>query len=687
MAGKQKYRKLLEPLQIRNVRLKNRIVKSAQWFIYPEPDGSVGERIKGWYETLAKGGAGLITVEESIPDYPLGASNVPHIRLDNDRFIPGLSELASVIHKYDCPAFVQITHAGPAHNPEVSGLQPVAPSSLDPPLRPTFSVARGLEVSEIKDLVEKFAQAALRVKKAGFDGVEIHMAHYALLNAFLSRAQNKRQDEYGRESLDNRARFSVEVLRQVRELVGPDFVVGVRMCAKEWGDELGTTNEEALQFAKMFEQAGADYLQLSAYGYGSFSGAALPDMVLYPEPAEEAKLFLKRMSTGALIPEAAAIKKAVSIPVSGVGWLDYKIGERILEESKVDMVCFGRHLMADPEFPNKLADGREKDIRPCLGCNYCYHMYMLNQPVQCRMNAFAGNETEMVLKPAERRKKVMVVGAGPAGMEAAKVAAERGHDVSLYDRAREIGGLLPWAAIIKGGRTDNLNDAIEYYRTQLKRLGVKVYLGEEVNVNLVNKVHPDVVILAIGRKPVVDEILVKSGARVVSTEQLKHRAKRLVELLGPRIISALTKVFLPIGEKVVVVGGDLAGLETAEFLAKRGRQVTIVDEAEQLGEGMLIPWLIRIIPWMEAKNIGTFTGVKYEEITSKGITITTKDSQRKTIEADTIIVITRYEKNTDLYQALEGILPELHLIGDAKSDQPGYIVGAIHDGARAGLAI
>lgn len=688
MAKRAKFKKLFEPLQIRNVTLKNRIVKPAQSVNYVNPDGSIGERIKGFYKILAKGGVGLITVEQSTVDYPLGDRNQPHIRVDNDKFISGLSELATVIQKHGCPAFVQIYHAGPAHNPQVSGLQPIAPSSLDPPDPMCTAVAREMTVAEIKEVVEKFAQGALRVKKAGFKGVEIHMAHYWLVNAFLSRCQNKRQDEYGCQSLENRARFPIEILQRTRELVGPDFVIGVRMNGKEWGDKLGTSNEEAIEFAKIFEKAGADYLQVSAYGYGAFVDSYCPDFVTYPEPAEIAKSFVKRIPAGALIPEAAAIKKAVSIPVSGVGRLDAEIGEKILEEGKVDLVCLGRRLIADPELPKKLAEGREEDIRPCLGCSHCFHCMRTWQPVQCRMNAFMGNETEMVMKAAEQKKKVMVVGAGPAGLEAAKIAAERGHEVTIYDKEHTIGGLLPMAILVKGcSEPDDLTPALRYYKTQLKKLGVKVHLGKEADVDLVNKIGPDVVILATGAKAVNFDIPVTKGAHVVTTERLKSRAKWFLRLLGPSRMNALTKVFLPVGRSVVVIGGDLQGLQTAEFLAKRGRQVTIVEESEQLGEGMLSPWLDRFLRWMKVKNINSFTEVKCEEFNSRGITIRTKQGERKTIEADTVIAIARYKKNTELYQALKGKVPELYLIGDAKSNQLGYIKEAIHDGAHVGLAV
>jgi len=690
MATKQKYHKLLEPLQIKNVKLRNRIVKSAQWFIYAEPDGSVGERIKGWYESVAKGGVGLVTVEECICQYALGASDVPHLRLDDDKFISGLSELAEVIHKHGCPTFVQITHAGPAHQLKVDGLQPVAPSSIDPPAEPTFAIARELTIPEIKELVEMYAQAALRVKKAGFDGAEMHMAHYGLGNAFLSRIQNKRQDEYGCQSLENRARFDVEILRRVRELTGPDFVVGCRMNCKEWGHELGTTPEEAVRFAQMFEEAGADYLQLSAYGYGPFYLCAIPSIMLYPEPAEVTKSFVDRLPNGILIPEVEVVRKAVSIPCSGVGQLDYDIAERLLEEDRVDMCCFGRSLMADPEWPNKLKEGREEDIRPCTSCLWCIHVMLLAQPVECRVNAFAGHETTLIMKPAEKKRRVMVVGAGPAGMEVARVAAERGHEVTLYDKAPDIGGLLPMAVFIKGNKimayVDDISKLLDYYKTQLKKLGVNVQLGKEVDANLVNEVKPDVVIVAVGGQPIEPALRV-GRAKVVNTEQLKKGAERFVRLVGPRRMSMLTKVFLPVGKKIVVIGSDLAGLETAEFLAKRGKEVTILDEAEQMGEGMPLHWLMTYIPWMQAKKIGIFNGVKYQEATSKGITITTKEGEAKTIEADNVIVVNKYKKNADLYQALEGKVTELYLIGDAKSDERGYIVGAIHDGARLALTI
>lgn len=687
MPDKYRSRKLMEPLKIRNSTMGNRIAKSAQWFLYAEPDGSVGKRIMGWYEALAKGGAGMVSVEESVVDFPLGASGVPHLRIDDDTFITGLSKLAEIIHRHNRMATIQITHAGPAHNAQISGMQPVAPSALDPAAEKIFAPPRELSVSEIQDLVEKFAQAALRAKKAGFDGIEVHMAHYGLANAFLSRIQNKRQDDYGCQNLGNCSRFSREILERSRELTGADFIIGVRMNGKEWGHELGTTNGEAIEFAKIFEKAGADCLHISAYGYGPFEFCAIPDLVVYPEPAEASREFARRIPTGALIPEAAAIKQAVSIPVGGVGHISYETADKLIEEGKVDFVFFGRPLMADPEFPAKIAAGREDDIRPCLYCGNCMHFLLLSQPVQCRVNAFAGNETEMIMEPAKRKKKVMIIGAGPAGLETARVAAERGHEVTLYDRSPKIGGMLTMAAFIKGREIEDLTKIIRYYRIQLKKLGVTLHLGETADLDTVTREKPDAVVLSVGGNPTDPAIPIKPGAHVITTEQLKHRAQGFLRVLGPVFMNRLTRVFLPVPKKVVIVGSDLAGVEAAEFLVKRGREVVIVDEAERLGQGMLLQWLARFRRWMKIKNITAFNGVKYEEITPEGIVITSKDGERKTITGDTVISVTQYKQNYELSQALEGKVSELHVIGDAKSDQPGYIIGAIHDGARTGLAL
>ena len=683
-------KKLFEPLKIKNITLKNRLVKSSQWFIYPEADGTVGERIKAFYGTVAKGEVGLIIVEESVCEYPAGASNIPHIRIDEDRFIPGLTELAQVIHKNGAHAFVQITHAGPAHYP-FDGVQPVAPSALPEPPEPGLSLSRELTLQEIREKIEFYAQAALRVKKAGFDGVEMHLAHYALGNSFLSRIQNKRTDEYGCQSLETRARFGCEILRRTRELVGPEFVIGARMSAVELGHPLGTTNAEAVEFAKMFEKAGVDYIQSSGYGYNEFMICWAPEQVLYPEVPPTAKAFASQVEKGALLSYAANIKKAVKIPVTGVGRLDYENGAEALEAGLIDLVWLGRRLMTDPAYPTKVAQGRFGDIRPCTGCMTCLEFLLKNQPIECRWNVFMGKEYEIGdgidFQPAKKKKKVMVVGAGPAGMEAARVAALRGHDVTLCEQSKDLGGLMPLAAFIKGVEFDDISLALLWFEGQVKKLGIKLELGKKVTAETVKKAAPDVLVLATGSRSEVPPIPGVDGPNVVTTNKLKKQARKYVGVLGSGVLSSLSKIYLPIGKSVVVVGSDLKGLEAAEFLVKRGRKVTIVDEAEAPGEGMNIYIMMKLMPWFASKGVEILNGVKYGAISAKGMVVTTKDGERRAIDAETVMVIEKDRKNTALYEKVKGLAPEVHLIGDAKEDKNSWYIGAVHEGARTGLAI
>ena len=691
--GDDAYRHLLSPFRIKGVALRNRIVKSGQWTVYAEADGSIGDRLVAYYDDLASGGVGLITVEESVCDFPLGASRMPHIRLDDDRFIPGLARLAAAVRRHGCPIFIQITHAGPAHAPEPGGERPVAPSELDAPVESENVRAspRALTIPEIHAIVEKYAQAARRVREAGFDGAEMHMAHYALGNAFLSRIQNRRRDEYGAQAIETRARFNLEILRRTRELVGPDFVMGVRMNAREWGHELGTTLEEGKQFARMFEQAGADYLQVSAYGYGAFALAALPDLSRYPEPAPEARAFAESVPQGALIPDAAAVKQAVSIPVSGVGNIEHDLAERILGQGQVDLVCFGRPLLADPHWPRKLAEDRVDEIRPCMRCNVCLHHILASKPLRCRANPYLGNETTMLVRRAERPRKVMVVGAGPSGLEAARIAAERGHQVEVFDRGGVPGGLMPLAIFIKGTETDNLQRALDYYERQLHRLRVPIHLRREVDADTVRRFGPDVVMLGVGGTLVSRPLPSEPGARVVSTDTLRRRGVPAVARLGPKLAGWLSHLHVPVGRRVVIVGGDLTGLETAEWLVKRGRSVTVVEAGDTLGEGIPSPWLSRLMPWLDAHGARILTNTAAVRATRDGLEVAAADGARALLEADTVIQVSSYGANHDLFCAIrsrmQGGAPELHRIGDARGGKPGYVLEAIRSGAETGIRI
>ena len=556
MIVKKRFEKLLEPLKVGSVRFRNRMVSPAHDLMYEDDEGYVGEGDYSFYEELAKGGVGMIIVGNAAVDSST-VKGLRHLVIDNDKFIPRLSELARLIHKHGCSTFLQLGHAGPGQSQRITGTQPVASSYLNDNEKPNpaFDKSRALTIAEIEGIVDKFVKAAERVRRAGFDGVEIHAAHPYLLNSFLSRAWNKRQDAFGCQNLESRARFSVEIIREIKKTVGQDFSLGIRFNGGEWGLEKGITAEESQGFGKIFEEAGADYLHISGYGYGPFAWLHYPEQILFPEPSNEVISLAKKIrKPGALVTRAEQIKRVVSIPVIGVGRLDPTLGEWLIEKGKVDLIALGRRLMADPELPNKVASGRLEDIRPCLACLECGNCYDLHKPVVCRVNAAMGREREYEVKPAEQKKKVVVVGCGPAGMEAARVAALRGHEIILYGKENRLGGLLPLAALVKGFEIEDFLALIRYFKTQLTKLDVKVRLGVEVNLSLIEEIKPDVVILAMGGKLIVPEIPGINRRNVVSSAKLHRKVKIPLRLLEPRFLRWLTRFWMPIGKRVVIMG-------------------------------------------------------------------------------------------------------------------------------------
>lgn len=664
---------------------------------YGDEGGYVSERLKGFCEAIARGGVGLINVETTYVDYPLGILNLYDLRIDDDKYIPYFRELTQVTHKYGCPTFLSMAHAGIWHQIRQFDLQPVSASTLTkselPPemelaLAPQIRAPRGLTVSEIKELVQKFARGAERAQKAGFDGVEINADSSHLLNSFLSRIWNKRQDEYGPANLESRSRFLVEIIRAIKERVGKDFPVGVLLCGAEYyGGDNATTTEESQGFARILEQAGVDAIQVRAYGYGDYYSVISPEVVFYPEPPKPLAKGLdgSRHGAGGLVPLATAIKKVVSIPVITVGRLDPKLGEKILKEGKADFIGLNRRLLADPELPNKLAEGRLDDIAPCTGCSGCMHRSRTYQLVTCRVNAALGKEREYEIKPVAKKKRVLVVGGGPAGMETARVATLRGHEVILYEREHKLGGLLPLAALVKGLEIEDLPALVRYLKGQITKLGVKIRLGKEVNLSTIEEIKPDVVILATGGIPDLPQIPGIHRRNVVSNEALHHSLKIYLRFLGPRVLRWLTRFWMPIGKRVVIMGGAIQGCELAEFLVKRGRKVTIVDTAEILGDGLAESVKRHLFRWFSKKGVVMMTGIKWKEITDKGVTIFTKEGKEETIEADTIVPVLPFKPNTEFLKTLEGKAPEVFPIGDCK--EPRLILDAIADGSRIARAI
>jgi 2,4-dienoyl-CoA reductase (NADPH2) len=692
MASNRKFEKLMEPGSIGGLRTRNRIIKTAAGTGYAE-NGLPSERMNGFYESLAKGGVGLIIVENCAVEWPRGTHFVKTgLRFHDDSCIPYHCRLTEEVHKYDCPIFIQFIHAGPwfAKQEGVGPQERVAVSRLEADELPSDAWIPGKEltISEIHDLVDIFAKAAERAKQAGYDGVEVNGSYYHFINGFLSRFWNRRHDEYGCDSLENRARFYCEVIREVKRRCGKDYPVATNINAVEYGLKNGTTLEEAKGFAPLLEAAGADLIQVRATGYGDYFSLLLPEHIFYPELSKNldfGAMDLSRDGRGILVPLAAAIKQKVKVPVACAGRLGPEIGEEILRQGKLDFIGMTRGLLADPELPNKVATGRLEDIVPCPGCGYCSHSRKGDSPLRCRMNPAVGREREYEIRPAEKKKKVLIAGSGPAGMEAARVAALRGHEVSVYEKDHALGGLLPLAALVKDFELQELLNTVRYFETQLAKLGVTMNSGKEVNSSVIQKMNPDVVILATGGMSAIPNIPGMDHRKVIDSAKLHRKLKTALRFFGPKTLGKLTKIWMPIGRRVVIMGGAIQGCQLAAFLVKRGRKVTIVDTSETLGEGLPYENPVRLFKWLKDKGMTMLAGVKYEKVTDEGLVVITKAGERKTLEADSIITTLPMLPDSGLLSSLEGKVPEIYQIGDCR--ESGLMHDAITDGSRIGRQI
>ena len=693
MSRKTQFDKLLSPCNIGKLQIKNRIIKTAAELNTHDPhDFHMNQKTIDYIETVAKGGAGMVILWNAYFDYPLGARMAEGLRIDRDEYIPGFSKLADAVHKHDCKLSVQMMHAGPWCPSKLSGRPPIAASVMKGDMYgDDGDEAVEATVAEIEEVQEKFVKAAERYKKAGIDHVELHCGTQHLGNTFMSRHWNRRQDKYGPQSLENRSRFMVEILKEMKRRLGKDFPIGVLYNAAEYGMDDGITLAEGQEFGRIFEAAGADNLHPKADGLGPiYASINWPDTVCYPEPPDPLPEGLDGSHNGAgfWVPLVALVKKAVSIPVIATAGIDAELGERILRQGKADFIGMTRRLLADPELPNKVAAGRLEDVAPCTRCLTCIDgVHTADFPgfFRCRINASLAKEREYEIKPAVKKKKVMVVGGGPAGMEAARVAALRGHEVALYEKEHQLGGSLPLAATVKGIEIENLPALVRYLSTQITKLGVKISLGKEVNKALVEQVKPDVLILATGGQYSVPEIPGIDSGKVVSAASLNRQLKTSLRFAGPRLLIWATKLWMPMGKSVVIIGGGVQGLQLAGFLVKRGRKVTVVDTDVKMGKGMVDCYRDRLVPWLEQKGVLLLSGVKYEEITDKGLTITTKKEKKRILAADTILPALAMAPDTEFVKSLKESAPEIYQIGDCVS--PGLIVDATGDGSRIGRAI
>jgi 2,4-dienoyl-CoA reductase (NADPH2) len=696
------YKKLLEPGQIGKVKTRNRIYKAAAGMMdFHEDEIHPNAIALAFYEAIARGGVGVLSVEAPTIDYPMGARWRERYRMDDDRFIPGMAELVAVIHKYGCPTFMQMEHDGPWQSPLFDNAPPIfegppiAASPINIPKLGDFhrDVPRELAIPEIQEITRKYIDAAERAKKAGFDGVDINCGSSHIVHNFLSPFWNRRTDEYG-GTQEKRARFMLDIIKGIKERCGKDFPIVVCLNGFEVGyvinvdNKVCLTHELATKNVLWAVEAGADAIMIRSHWLGLHVPGFLPDYMFYPEaqvPPENMppEYYARDAGRAAMRLMVEEYKKLVPVPLILVGYVTPEIGEELLEAGKADFIGMNRGLMCDPELPNKLAAGRRDDVAPCTHCGTC-----LDQSESflrhCRLNAAMGTESYMVDK-APKKKKVLIIGGGPAGMEAARVSALRGHDVTLVERSKQLGGLLPLAALIKGTELEDLPALITYLSSQITKLGVKVELGTEADVSLVQRMKPDVVILATGGVLTIPPVKGVSHPSVMTTPALHKRVKPFLKWFGPKFLEKATKYYLPIGKNVVVIGAGLHGTETAEFLVKRGRKVTIVEPTDRIGEGVLDFRLGLFMDWSERRGIKIITGAREIEITGNGISYSDQEGKKHTLEADSIVPTSPLVPNRDLLKALESKAPELYLIGDAQ--KPRMIVDAVREGYQTGCSI
>jgi 2,4-dienoyl-CoA reductase-like NADH-dependent reductase (Old Yellow Enzyme family)/thioredoxin reductase len=634
--------KLFEPGRIGSLEMKNRLVMPPMATNYASEDGEVTDRQIDYYAERAKGGVGLVIVEISCVDSPVGKSHQRQICINDDKFISGLSQLAKAIKRNGTRAAIQLQHAGRQTSSDITGHQPVGPS----PIAGSEGVQpRPLTLKAIEALIACFAEAAERAKKAGFDGVELHGAHGYLISQFLSPLSNHRQDAYG-GSVEKRARFLLDVIKSARGRVGNDYPLWCRLSAMETSVDGGITPEETQIVAKLAEKAGVDAIHVSAHQVGP---ARRPPMAQPPCN---------------FVPFAQAIKEVVTVPIIAVGRITPELAEDIIRDGKADFVAMGRELLVDPYLPQKTRHGKIEDIRPCIYCLTCQDsLSSSHEGVRCVVNPTLGREHESELKPVRNPKKVVVVGGGPGGMEAARVAALRGHEVILFDEGEKLGGQLLVAA--KPPFKDALETFRQYLEGQVNKLPVDLRIRQRFTAGMAKQLRPDVVILAAGVKPFIPQIPGIESKKVMQASQV---------LMGTET-----------GDRVAIIGGELVGCETALFLMEKGKKVTIMRRGPELATK--VHRFIRepMLSRLKYKGAAILTGVEYQEITDAGVVISTATGEKKVVEADTVVLAAGAVPNTDLMDALQGKVARVVSVGDCV--EPRSIMEAVKEGFQAGLNV
>ncbi len=577
-----------------------------------ENDGSYSEKTIEHYRLRAAGGPAMI-IMEAHGVAPEGVVSNHQARIYDDRFIRDISKAAAVIKNEDCIPAIQIHHAGRQVPARIINRKPFAPSSL--PCPAIKGEVEPLSIENIERIVSQFGDAAERAVVAGFELIEIHGAHGYLINQFLSGFSNIREDEYG-GSVEKRAKFASDIIREIRKRVGPDFPLSFKISAQEFVPN-GLTTEESIEILKLLISEGLDVVQISA------GNDATPEWICQP-------MFMKQ---ACLADSAAKIKEAIDVPVMVVGRInDPFIAEEIIKEGKADLICMGRGLLADPELPKKAQSGKFEDIRKCIACNTCMQSIFRNGRIECLVNPALGREKEMAFQPADKPKKVMVIGGGPGGLNAACVAAKRGHSVNLFEKKSQLGGQLRLG--VKPYFKKELNHLLEYLITQVDKGKVNCHLNHAVTVDTVKEYSPDAVIVATGSSPSRPPI---NGINLP------------VVLTVPDILNGSQG---PKGKRIVVVGGGATGCEIALDLSIKDFHVTIIEQLPKIGVQIEAMTKKIILRGLKENNVNVLTDHSLKEITSDGVHVSAKDREYF-IGCDNVIIAAGNRPENQLYEEIK----------------------------------
>ena len=701
-------RHLLSPGRIGGLELKNRIFFSPMGSNLAEEDGTVGEPLRRYYAERAKGGAALVTMGSVSVGFPVGASNWRQEAISDDRFIPGLRALADEIHAHGAKLAAQLQHGGLlAMSDMLAGRALACPS---PPkaskdsgdfvdvmledeqarfFEPYASMGEirynALDEAGISEIVELFAAAAVRAMQAGIDAVEIHAGHGYIFSSFLSPAYNRRTDDYG-GPIGNRARFLLRTIQAVRAAVGPDYPVWMRFDSQEFLMDDGITVEDAARVAQLAEAAGLDAIHVSAHGDGNYG---------------------RTYSTGhatdirnGFVSNAARIKAAVSIPVICPGRIEPEDADRFIAEGKLDFVTMGRKLLADPYLPRRLAEGRPEAVRPCVYCYTCISAIFNSSHIMCAVNPLTGFETERQPIPIGRVKTVLVVGGGPAGMEAARLLFDKGHRVILCEASGRLGGTAQFASVAYKPN----QRIVDWLKREVAARSIEVRLHTLATAELAADLGVDEIVVATGAKRHMPPIAGSDQPFVFSGDDMRNLvlgqnldtlvgkttvATRLLMRLGRMtgatgnlsVLRQASRAWMPLGKRVVIIGGELVGLELAEFLAHRGRKVTVLEESSRVGKGLPLVRRFRVVDACKALGVPLLTDVSDFRIGDRQVSYRNAAAQERTIAADSVIVAQGAMGDASLADALSTAGLKVHMVGDCTG--VGYIEGAMRDAVLA----